>query len=50
MEKLLNPEIPDRHNYRQVVHEVLNALKQVPEAELLIYRKLQMKYSVPGFE
>jgi hypothetical protein len=47
MEKLLNPEIT---NYRQVVQEVQEVLKLVPEAELLIYRKLQMKYSVPSFE
>ena len=50
MEKLLNPEIPDRPNHRQVVHEILQALEKVPEAEILIYRKLQMKYSVPRFE
>lgn len=50
MEKHINPEIPDKVNYRQVYNEIMQALNQVPEAKILVYRKLQMEFSVPDFK
>ena len=48
--QLVNPEIPDKANYRQVYLDIMRALEQVPEAQILVYRKLQMKFSVPSFD
>lgn len=50
MENLINPEIPDRVNYRQVYHEIMQALAKVPDAKILVYRKLQMEFSLPDFK